>query len=327
LGGLRPPSVVVGWTERDLEDLLSAYGAYDPYEGRGISDGPGGYDRGGFDDRGFEPRDAGQRDFGQRDVGGYDQGGFEEHEPQHRGKGPKLLVAAAIGTVALIVVGVIAFTGSLLMSKTSNATPPNSVAGAQQTTDGSDPLGLAATTEPNGGATSAVPTENATTSSPTPVKTTPAAPKTTQPGKPRTTAPGGGPGGGGGSNVAYENEVLSLVNVERAKAGCKPLAYNAKLRTAAYKHSADMAAKNYFSHDSQDGTSFATRISNEGYRWGGAAENIAKGQQTPADVMKAWMNSSGHRANILNCGLKDLGVGLAYQGKTPIWTQDFGSPL
>jgi uncharacterized protein YkwD len=221
---------------------------------------------------------------------------------------------------------VIAFTGSLLMSKTSNATPPNSVAGAQQTTDGSDPLGLAATTEPNGGATSAVPTENATTSSPAPVKTTPAAPKTTQPGKPRTTAPGG-TGGGGGSNVAYENEVLSLVNVERAKAGCKPLAYNAKLRTAAYKHSADMAAHNYFSHDSQDGTSFATRISNEGYRWGGAAENIAKGQQTPADVMKAWMNSSGHRANILNCGLKDLGVGLAYQGKTPIWTQDFASPL
>ena len=46
---------------------------------------------------------------------------------------------------------------------------------------------------------------------------------------------------------------------------------------------------------------------------------------TPADVMNAWMNSSGHRANILNCGLKDLGVGLAYQGKTPIWTQDFGS--
>ena len=78
-----------------------------------------------------------------------------------------------------------------------------------------------------------------------------------------------------------------------------------------------MATNDYFSHTSQDGTSFATRITNAGYKWSGAAENIAKGQRTPADVMKAWMNSSGHRANILNCGLKDLGVGLAYQGKTP----------
>ena len=322
---------------------MSAYGdgrnGYDPYEGQPYA--PRSYDDGfqggaGFRDGG-SPRDlqdgrpgSGYQNGGYQDGGSAQgfQDGDLEHQPQHRGKGPKLIMAAAIGMVALIVVGAIAFTGSLLMSKTSNSSAPDTVAGAASTTDAANPLGYVST-DPNSGATPGATTEAATSVSPTPAKTTPAAPKTTQPGKPKTTAPGGGGagGGGGGSNVAYENQVLTLVNAERAKANCKPLAYNAKLRAAAYKHSADMAAKNYFSHDSQDGTSFATRISNEGYRWGGAAENIAKGQQTPADVMKAWMNSAGHRANILNCGLKDLGVGLAYQGKTPIWTQDFGSPL
>jgi uncharacterized protein YkwD len=88
-----------------------------------------------------------------------------------------------------------------------------------------------------------------------------------------------------------------------------------------------MAKNNYFSHTSLDGTQFADRISRAGYQWRGAGENIAKGQRTPADVMNAWMNSSGHRANILNCGFRDLGVGLAYDAKkTPLWTQDFGTP-
>jgi uncharacterized protein YkwD len=166
-----------------------------------------------------------------------------------------------------------------------------------------------------GATASAEPSSPASTA---PSSAAPTKAQTTPPAKPKTTAPAAG-------NSSYEQQVLAITNTERAKAGCKPLTWNSKLATAARKHSQDMAAKDYFSHTSLDGTNFATRISNEGYRWSGAAENIAKGQRTPADVMKAWMNSSGHRANILNCGFKDLGVGLAYQGRTPIWTQNFGS--
>jgi uncharacterized protein YkwD len=87
-----------------------------------------------------------------------------------------------------------------------------------------------------------------------------------------------------------------------------------------------MAARGYFSHTTPDGVTFSTRISNAGYQWSMAAENIAKGQPTPAAVMQAWMNSAGHRTNILNCGYRNLGVGLAYDAsRTPVWTQDFGT--
>jgi uncharacterized protein YkwD len=127
--------------------------------------------------------------------------------------------------------------------------------------------------------------------------------------------------------AAAEAEVVRLVNVERGKVGCSPVAANDALARAARDHSTDMAKNNYFSHTSLDGTQFADRISRAGYQWRGAGENIAKGQRTPADVMSAWMNSSGHRANIVNCGFRDLGVGLAYDARnTPLWTQDFGTP-
>jgi uncharacterized protein YkwD len=127
--------------------------------------------------------------------------------------------------------------------------------------------------------------------------------------------------------TAYENEVYAIVNAERAKDGCTVmLTTDLRLAKAARDHSEDMAAKGYFDHTSPDGRTFAERITAAGYTWAGAGENIAKGQRTPAEVMRVWMNSSGHRANILNCGFHDLGVGLAYDARnTPIWTQDFGS--
>jgi uncharacterized protein YkwD len=89
-----------------------------------------------------------------------------------------------------------------------------------------------------------------------------------------------------------------------------------------------MAARGYFSHTTPDGVEFSTRITNAGYRWSGAGENIAKGQRTAADVMNSWMNSAGHKANILNCGFKNIGVGVAAdtQGSL-VWTQNFASPL
>ncbi|MGI5237380.1 CAP domain-containing protein [Dactylosporangium sp. CA-139066] len=275
---------------------MSAFGdgdpdRYDPYAGSPRDPYAGGFDRPpayGFD-------------------GGF--GGVEEHTPQHR-RGSRMLLVALIGTLALIVVGAVAFAGSLLMSRTSPPKPQTAAATDANTSAApGDPLG------------SGDPTENATASA---APTTGAAPttKATTP-KPKTTTAG---------NASFEAQVLSLVNVERRKKrNCPDLRNNDKLHNAAYKHSADMAKRNYFSHDTPEGVSFSARISDEGYRWSGAAENIAAGQPTPEAVMQAWMNSPGHKANILNCSYVDLGIGLAYQvkgngQKTPYWTQDFGTP-
>lgn len=145
-------------------------------------------------------------------------------------------------------------------------------------------------------------------------------PSPSQPGNPG----GGGGGGGGGGDAGVEGEVLSLVNQERAAAGCPALAYDGPLTGIARDHSADMANRNFFSHTNPSGQdpwdrAAAAGISNL------AAENIAAGQSSPEAVMASWMNSSGHRANILNCSLRTLGVGVAYGGSYGIyWTQDFG---
>jgi uncharacterized protein YkwD len=128
------------------------------------------------------------------------------------------------------------------------------------------------------------------------------------------------------TNARYEQEVIDLVNRERARARqpCEPLSVDSRLTAAARGHSADMAAKNYFSHDGKDGSTPTERARRAGYP-GGVAENIAAGQQNPNSVMNAWMNSSGHRTNILNCRYKVIGVGVAYRGRTPYWTQNFGA--
>jgi uncharacterized protein YkwD len=120
-------------------------------------------------------------------------------------------------------------------------------------------------------------------------------------------------------------EVVRLVNVERGRAGCAAVHVDARLATAARLHSEDMAKQNYFSHTSLDGRSPWDRIRAQGYAYG-SAENIAAGYSTPAAVMTGWMNSAGHRANILNCANTALGVGVARGGSYgTYWTQDFGS--
>jgi uncharacterized protein YkwD len=128
------------------------------------------------------------------------------------------------------------------------------------------------------------------------------------------------------ANASYENQVVTLTNQERAKAGCPALTVDSRLTAAARGHSQDMATRNYFDHNTPEGVTPWTRITNAGYHYTSAAENIAEGQPTPDAVMTAWMNSTGHRENILNCKLRNIGVGLAYNAKhTPYWTQDFGS--
>lgn len=123
-----------------------------------------------------------------------------------------------------------------------------------------------------------------------------------------------------------ENKVIDLINVERTKAGCGKLRNDSRLQKAARAYSVRMAKENFFSHTSPDGGTFVQRIEAAGYPHGGAAaENIAYGYADAQAVVNGWMNSEGHRKNILNCSYKAVGVGLAYNGKnTPYWTQDFG---
>jgi uncharacterized protein YkwD len=117
------------------------------------------------------------------------------------------------------------------------------------------------------------------------------------------------------------DRVIELVNQARAESGCNPVQVNAPLITAASGHSADMAARDYFSHTTPEGATFDERIKTAGYPLPGA-ENIARGQKNAEQVMNDWMKSPGHRANILNCQLKVIGVGLDTNGF--YWTQDFG---
>jgi uncharacterized protein YkwD len=123
-------------------------------------------------------------------------------------------------------------------------------------------------------------------------------------------------------------QVLALTNQQRATAGCKPLSANAKLTKAAQDHTVDMAQRGVLDHNSKNGESPFDRMKADGYNFQAAAENIADGQSTPAAVMNAWMNSAGHKANILNCVYTDIGIGYATSSNgTPYWTQDFGKPL
>lgn len=113
--------------------------------------------------------------------------------------------------------------------------------------------------------------------------------------------------------------VVALTNAERAAAGCGALRADPRISAAAQGHSEDMAAQGYFAHDSRDGRDFADRITAAGYASPGA-ENIAMGQPDAATVVADWMESPGHRKNILDCSLTTIGVGLA----DGYWTQDFG---
>ncbi|GAA0279584.1 hypothetical protein GCM10009539_79390 [Cryptosporangium japonicum] len=120
-------------------------------------------------------------------------------------------------------------------------------------------------------------------------------------------------------------EVVALVNTARAQAGCDPVHADPKLTSASLLHSQDMIARGYFSHNTPDGASPWDRAKEAGYEVP-TGENIAQGQKTADAVMDAWMNSEGHRANILNCSSKAIGVGVAVDsGGTVYWTQMFGA--
>ncbi|MGP3921445.1 CAP domain-containing protein [Nonomuraea sp. 10N515B] len=127
--------------------------------------------------------------------------------------------------------------------------------------------------------------------------------------------------------TARENMVVRLVNARRAKKGCRALKHHPQLHRAARGHSADMAEYTYFSHTSRDGRSFTDRIKEAGFTGGTSlAENIAKGQRTPAAVVQSRMGYSGTKATIMNCKFTFIGVGAVEDSDDAIyWTQVFAA--
>jgi uncharacterized protein YkwD len=143
------------------------------------------------------------------------------------------------------------------------------------------------------------------------------------------------------AQASMEQQVIALVNQQRQQHGCAALVLSAQLSVAASGHSQDMALKNRFSHTGSDGSTMVSRAVAAGYSYSLLAENLAAGASTAADVVAGWMNSPGHRANMLNCELHELGVGYYAQMDDQAnvqldngqiggpyryyWTQDFGS--
>ena len=114
------------------------------------------------------------------------------------------------------------------------------------------------------------------------------------------------------ASASLADQVLALVNQQRSAAGVKPLRLNANLTAAAMTHSQDMALNDYLAHTGKDGSSPEARILASGYDAFTSSENVAGGLATPESVVQAWINSPGHRENILNPRLTDMGVGFYF---------------
>ena len=126
------------------------------------------------------------------------------------------------------------------------------------------------------------------------------------------------------SNLTYEQKVVELVNVERQKAGLSTLKMDSAISNVARAKSKDMAVNNYFAHQSPTYGSAGDMLRQFGISWSAWGENIASGQRTPEIVVNAWMNSPGHRANILSNNFSKIGVGYVTNSNgTPYWTQIF----
>lgn len=136
---------------------------------------------------------------------------------------------------------------------------------------------------------------------------------------------GAGNGSMSASEQADADEVLVLVNAERARLQLPPLVRDTAAERAAYDHAVDMDVRNYFDHDAPapDASDPGQRLARAGASNNGWGENIADGYGSPSSVMSGWMNSSGHRANILYPGFTHVGVGVRYGTGGALWVQDF----
>ncbi|MFD9515972.1 sigma-70 family RNA polymerase sigma factor [Streptomyces sp. NPDC059979] len=222
------------------------------------------------------------------------------------------VVAACVAGGGLVYLGGLPGSGEPKDGGAASAAPLAALSATESAGIPSESASPSASPSPSPSA-SASPSPSASASpSPTRARSTPPSPRASAP------KPAPAPAGVAG-------QVVALVNTERAAAGCGPLKEDPQLRAAAQGHSDDMAARDFFSHTSPDGTDPGQRTTAAGYRWSTYGENIARGQQTAQSVMDSWMKSPGHRANILNCSFKDIGVGIHQGSGGPWWTQNFGA--
>ncbi len=134
------------------------------------------------------------------------------------------------------------------------------------------------------------------------------------------------------TQATYESTVLKLINAERIKRGLKKLTLNTRLRTAARRHSKDMATKDFFSHTGSNGSSMTDRMTKAGYKWAAAGETLYAGNgkyKTPQECVNAWLNSPGHAAIMLSPNYTQVGIGYYYDKTSPYggyYTADFGAP-
>jgi uncharacterized protein YkwD len=131
------------------------------------------------------------------------------------------------------------------------------------------------------------------------------------------------------SPSSIADQVLEATNALRARAGCAPLSLAPALTRAAQEHSAEMARHGYISHTGLNGSSPQQRARATGYVGLAGWENVAAGYTTPAAVVAGWEASPGHRANMLNCELREVGIGMAENNASDygfFWTQAFGRP-
>lgn len=169
-------------------------------------------------------------------------------------------------------------------------------------------------------------TENKTTTTASPVTTAKPAAQATA-AKPATPAPAAqkAPAAATAPSTSnYEQKVAELVNIERQKNGLAPLTLDSAMSNVARIKSKDMADNNYFAHQSPTYGSAGNMLTQFGIKWSAWGENIAAGQRTPEEVVNAWMNSEGHRANILSPNFSRIGVGYVNSGR-PHWTQMFAN--
>ncbi|MEU0934557.1 CAP domain-containing protein [Embleya sp. NPDC005971] len=261
------------------------------------------------------------------------------HPHRRRAKSRRRRLAPLIALLALLAVG--GTVAGLVVSNRAGESSANRVAGAEgplpgHALDGSaapgavgaDRTGDEASRSLLPGAATSGRTALPTGSTAPTTSTTPGAPTTGATGVPSRTATPSKPAGTPSTSASNppsgpEDRVLAVVNEERATAGCGPVKNDAKLVALARAHSADMAARDYFDHNTPEGLTPWDRAEKAGVTYLGA-ENIARGQKTADAVMRAWMNSPGHRRNILDCSLTKIGVGIKEGGNGPWWTQEFG---
>ena len=209
---------------------------------------------------------------------------------------------------AFVLVGLLGITAGYQLYQRSISAPGDSGSGSVAVEQSSNPTGVGDQSAPDGSSDTVA---DDASSGPAP-STTPAPTRSTKP--PAQTD----------RRIALEASVVKLTNSARAKAGCSALRTDRRLRTAARSHSTDMAKRDYFSHETPEGVTPWQRAADAGYA-NPSAENIAHGYPTAKAVVEAWLASSGHRANILNCDSKAVGVGVYLRGDGgPYWTQLFG---